>query len=154
MSTSDVPRSSSPHAEIGGVTPILRVRALEASLAFYGTGLGFELRWRVDGFACVGRGDASLMLCEGGQGQPGTWVYLGVSDADALAEELRGRDVVLRHPPTNYPWGARELQVADPDGHVLRFGADARPGEPLGDWLDDEGRRWSPQPDGSWRAAP
>ena len=59
----------------------------------------------------------------------------------------------MRHPPTNYPWGARELQVTDPDGHVLRFGSDAVPGEPLGDWLDGDGVRWVPQPDGTWRAA-
>ena len=139
--------------DIGGATPILRVGSLAASLAFYQTGLGFALRWRDGDFACVGRGDATLMLCEGCQGQPGTWVYVGAGDADLLAEELRGRGVALRHPPTNYPWGARELQVADPDGHVLRFGSDARPGEPLGDWLDEQGRRWTPQPDGTWRAA-
>jgi uncharacterized glyoxalase superfamily protein PhnB len=93
------------------------------------------------------------MLCEGDQGRAGTWVYVGVSDADALHDELRARGAVVRHPPTNYPWGARELQVADPDGHVLRLGAEARAGEPLGEWLDGQGRRWLPQPDGSWRRA-
>jgi hypothetical protein len=80
-------------------------------------------------------------------------VWLGVSDADALHEELRGRGAVIRHPPTNYPWGSRELQISDPDGHVLRLGSDNRAGEPIGEWLDGEGVRWAPQPDGSWRAA-
>jgi hypothetical protein len=41
--------------------------------------------------------------------------------------------------------------VFDPDGHVLRFGSEARPDEPLGEWLDEEGARWEYQPDGSWR---
>jgi len=154
VSESDLSRSSLPSAEIGVATPILRVNAIETSLAFYATGLGFELLWRDAGFACVGRGEASLMLCEGGQGHPGGWAYIGASDVDVLAAEFRGRGVVLRHPPTNYPWGAREMQVADPDGNVLRFGAGARPDEPPGDWLDADGRLWSPQPDGSWRAAP
>lgn len=45
-----------------------------------------------------------------------------------------------------------EMQVSDPDGHVLRFGSDHVPGEPMGDWLDGDGRRWRLQPDGSWRA--
>jgi hypothetical protein len=71
---------------------------------------------------------------------------------DALYEELRSRGALLRHPPTNYPWGSRECQISDPDGHVLRIAADLRPGEPMGEWLDGQGRRWLPLPDGGWRA--
>jgi catechol 2,3-dioxygenase-like lactoylglutathione lyase family enzyme len=143
----------SPAVEFGGVTPILRVVSLDASLAYYTDVLGFHVQWRNGGFASVHRGRASLMLSEGDQGHPGTWVWLGVSDADALHEELRGRGAVIRHPPTNYPWGSRELHVSDPDGHVLRLGSDNRAGEPIGEWLDGDGVRWLPQPDGSWRAA-
>lgn len=140
-----------PTVEFEGATPILRVASLDASLAYYAGVLGFETAWRDRGFACVRRGSASLMLCEGDQGHAGTWVWLGVSDADALHDELRARGAVIRHPPTNYPWGARELHVTDPDGHVLRLGAGAKAGERLGEWLDGYGRRWLPQPDGSWR---
>lgn len=143
---------SSTRVEFGTAKPILRVASLEASLSYYVEVLGFALEWRAAGFASVRRGRASLMLSEGDQGHPGSWVFLGVSDADALHEELRARGATIRHPPTNYPWGARELQVSDPDGHVLRLGSDAVPGEPLGEWLDGEGVRWRPQPDGGWRA--
>ncbi|HVE80228.1 MAG TPA: glyoxalase superfamily protein, partial [Gemmatimonadaceae bacterium] len=139
--------------ELEGATPILSVTNIEASLAYYVDALGFGVQWRQGDFACVRRGAAALMLCGGDQGHAGTWVYVGVSDADALHDEVRARGAIIRHPPTNYPWGARELHVTDPDGHVLRLGADARPGEPLGEWLDGRGRRWLPQPDGSWRAA-
>ncbi|HMI58717.1 MAG TPA: hypothetical protein VK511_11740, partial [Gemmatimonadaceae bacterium] len=59
----------------------------------------------------------------------------------------------LRFPPTNYPWGSRECQVSDPDGHVLRFGADLKTGEPMGAWMDGEGRKWMPKADGGWQAA-
>jgi uncharacterized glyoxalase superfamily protein PhnB len=134
-------------------TPILRVADLDRSLAYYVDALGFDLQWRFDDFASVCRGDATLMLSEGSQGQPGTWVYLAVSDADALHDELRGRGATIRHPPRNFPWGSRELHVFDPDGHVLRLGADADPDEPLGDWLDEAGAAWTPRPDGSWRRA-
>ena len=135
----------------GGVTPILRVADLETSLDYYVRALGFAIQWRDGGFAAVRRGDASVMLCEGDQGHRGTWLWLAVSDADALHEELRARGASIRHPPTNYPWGSRELQVSDPDGHVLRMGSDALPGEPIGEWLDSEGTRWAPQPGGGWR---
>jgi catechol 2,3-dioxygenase-like lactoylglutathione lyase family enzyme len=141
-----------PAVEFGGVTPILRVVSLDASLAYYTDTLGFSVQWRSAGVASVRRGRASLMLSQGDQGHPGTWVWLGVSDADALHEELRMRGAVIRHPPTNYPWGSRELHVSDPDGHVLRLGSDTRPGDPIGEWLDGSGMRWVPQSDGSWRA--
>ena len=144
--------ASSP-VRFGEANPILRVADLDRSLAYYVDALGFDLQWRYDDFASVCRGDTSLMLCEGSQGQPGTWVYVGVSDADALHDELRARGATIRHPPRNFPWGSRELHVFDPDGHVLRLGADADPGEPLGDWMDEAGVSWTPHPDGSWRRA-
>ena len=153
MSEGDTAPPRESVATVGCTTPILRVANLDASLAYYASALGFALAWRHDDFAQIERGDAALMLCEGEQGHPGTWVYVGVDDADALDRELRRRGALIRNGPVNYPWGARELHVSDPDGHVLRFGSEAVPGEPLGDWLDGAGRRWSPQPDGSWRRA-
>jgi catechol 2,3-dioxygenase-like lactoylglutathione lyase family enzyme len=139
--------------QLGSAVPIFRVDNLDISIAYYVERLGFELQWRTDPLASVGRDRTSFMLSEGDQGQPGTWVWISAGDVDQLYEELQGRGALLRHPPTNYPWGSRECQVLDPDGHVLRFGAESRPGEPLGAWLDGQGRHWLPQPDGSWRAA-
>ncbi|HUO84943.1 MAG TPA: GNAT family N-acetyltransferase [Thermoanaerobaculia bacterium] len=155
---SEVPRAkkddaavvTAPQVEFGGATPILRVKDFEVSLAYYVNVLGFELRWRDHGFGCVGRDDATLMLSQGSQGCAGTWVYLGVSDADALHDEVRARGAAIRHPPTNYPWGSRELHLFDPDGHVLRLGSDLKPGEPFGEWLDEAGVRWRSHADGSW----
>lgn len=136
-----------------GVTPILRVADFEASVTYYVDALGFGLEWQVDRFGCVRRDEVALFLCEGTQGHPGTWLYIGVSDADALHQELLGRGARIRHEPRNFPWGSRELHVFDPDGHVLRFGSEARPGEPLGDWLDENGTTWHPGPDGSYTRA-
>jgi len=142
-----------PALQFGGVTPILRVADLEASLQYYTGALGFTVEWRDGAVASVRRAKASIMLCEGDQGHPGTWLWLAVGDADAVHDELRSRGAIIRHPPANYPWGSRELQVTDPDGHVLRLGADLLPGEPDGDWLDARGVRWLPQPGGGWRRA-
>jgi uncharacterized glyoxalase superfamily protein PhnB len=131
--------------------PIFRVENLDASVAYYVDRLGFRLEWRGDPLASVGRDRTSIMLSEGDQGHPGTWVWIAAGDVDELYNELAARGALLRHPPTNYSWGSRECQVTDPDGHVLRFGAESNPDEPLGDWLDGQGKLWSPQPDGSWR---
>lgn len=125
-----------------GVTPVLRVSDVAASLNHYTRVLGFESPWQAPGFACVRRGDCSLFLCEGDQGHVGGWVWIAVEDADRLHDELRAAGAFIRHPPTNYPWGSRELHVADPDGNVLRLASDRTPGEPDGEWLDMYGRRW------------
>jgi catechol 2,3-dioxygenase-like lactoylglutathione lyase family enzyme len=141
----------SPRVKLSGAVPIFRVESLDVSVEYYIERLGFQLQWRSDPLASVGRDLTSIMLSEGDQGQSGTWVWIAVGDVDELHAELRARGAQLRHPPTNYPWGSRECQVTDPDGHVLRFGADSNH-EPLGEWLDGKGRRWAPKPDGSWHA--
>jgi uncharacterized glyoxalase superfamily protein PhnB len=145
--------SLAARATTGGAVPILRVADLDASLAYYEARLGFALEWRDGGVASVRRDRTAIMLCEGDQGQPGTWLWIAASDVDALWAEFAARGARLRHEPANYPWGSRECQVSDPDGHVLRFGADVRDGEPLGDWLDGAGQRWVPTADGGWRRA-
>jgi catechol 2,3-dioxygenase-like lactoylglutathione lyase family enzyme len=54
-----------------GVTPVLRVNDLEASLNYYVGVLGFKMNWRDDdgnSFASVSRGDCHLFLSVGDQG--------------------------------------------------------------------------------------
>jgi len=143
----------SGRVKLNSAVPIFRVNDLDASVTYYVERLGFQLEWRSDPLASVARDRTSIMLSKGDQGHSGTWVWIAASDVDELYNELQARGARLRHPPTNYPWGSRECQVSDLDGHVLRFGSESKPDEPFGDWLDGEGRRWIPQPDGSWRAA-
>lgn len=131
--------------------PILRVNDLDTSVAYYVEHLGFEIQWRSDPLAGLARGETSIMLSEGEQGHAGTWLWIPVSDVDRLYDELKQRGAMLRLPPGNYPWGSRECHVTDPDGHVLRFASESKPGAPTGDWLDDSGRRWRMQEDGSWQ---
>lgn len=145
------PRSPSV-VRFEGVSPILRVRSLDASIDHYVRVLGFVIDWRDGAVASVSRDRASLMLCEGDQGHPGTWVWIGVDDAGALHTEYRTRGATIRHAPTNYPW-AYEMQVEDIDGHVLRFGSEPRADMPVGEWIDGSGRRWVPRAEGGWAAA-
>jgi catechol 2,3-dioxygenase-like lactoylglutathione lyase family enzyme len=133
-----------------GVTPVLRVADLKASVDYYVRVLGFKLDWDGPYFASVSRGKCCIFLSEGDQGHPGGWVWIGVEDAAALWKEYQTSGAKIRHEPTNYQW-TYEMQVEDPDGNILRMGSEPREGQPIGEWLDMNGRRWLSQPDGSWK---
>ena len=124
----DHDHSSHDHV-VENVIPILRVASMCLSLDYYTRVLGFELDWGGDEepMASVSRDGHSLMLCEGEQGNSGTWLWIGVHDVAPLYEEIRSRGAIIRDEPRNYEW-ALEMRVEDPDGHVLRFGS-----EPLDD---------------------
>ena len=135
---------------LGGVTPIFRVQSLSASIDYYVKVLGFKIDWEHHGIiASVSRDRCAIFLCEGDQGNPGTWVWIGVGDAELLFDEYRRKGAKIRHPPTNYQW-AYEMQIEDLDGNVLRFGSDPKEDQPLGEWLDMQGRSWTRSPDGGW----
>ena len=114
------------HAE-----PILRVANMAASLKYYVDVLGFRnAHWGTELFTSVNRDGAGIYLCQGWQGAPGTWVWVGVEDVASLYEEYQATGAKIRLPPANYPW-AYEMQIEDPDGHVLRFGSEPRAGVPF-----------------------
>lgn len=116
------------------VVPILRVRSLTTSVEHYVGVLGFRVDWQEPGvMASVSRDGRAIMLCEGGQGNPGTWVWIGVSDACVLWEEYKAKGATIRQAPVNYPW-ACEMHVEDPDGHVLRCGSEPRADQPFAEW--------------------
>jgi uncharacterized glyoxalase superfamily protein PhnB len=119
MGEIDATRTRFEHAN-----PILNVSDLRRSLHYYVEVLGFtNAAWGGDDFTCVTRDGASIYLAEGAQGQPGTWVWLGVDDVEALYDEYQQRGAEIAEPPQYHPW-ACEMKVTDPDGHVLRFGSD------------------------------
>ena len=132
-----------------GVTPILRVQSLEASILHYTSVLGFKIDWQTPYFASVSRNRCCIFLSLGDQGHTGGWVWVGVSDADALLEEYRRTGAKIRHKPTNYQW-AYEMQVEDPDGNALRFGSEAKSDQPIGEWLDMRGDRWVTSNGNKW----
>ena len=106
--------------------PILRVASMARSLRYYVEVLGFtNADWGGDDFTCVTRDGASIYLAQGDQGQPGTWVWVGVEDVEALHQEYSQSGATILHPPENYSW-ACEMKVADLDGHVLRFGSEPK----------------------------
>ena len=121
-----------------GAEPILRVGDMSRSLRYYVEVLGFtNAPWGNEYFTAVSRGKAGIYLCQGGQGQSGTWAWIGVSDVATLYEEYRASGADIRLPPTNYLW-AYEMQVRDPDEHVLRFGSDPLDDQPVVGWVEVE----------------
>jgi hypothetical protein len=91
------------------VVPILNVRNFAASMDYYLNKLGFTRKWdwgTPPTFGCVSRGNVEIFL-------------------DALHEEYRKSGAVIRLEPTNMPWGTREMNVEDPDGHRFRMGSEA-----------------------------
>lgn len=124
MAETNSPKAVCIHSTI----PILNVRSVTASIRYYVDALGFKLDWTWGEpmeFASVSRDCQAIMLCEDGQGHPGTWLWVGVDDIDPLFRDFSRTGVTFLELPTNFPW-AYEMKVQDPDGHVLRFGSEPK----------------------------
>ncbi|MFP5512144.1 MAG: bleomycin resistance protein [Alphaproteobacteria bacterium] len=116
------------------VAPILPVRDVRAALAHYWS-LGFTVTAYDEAaedpvYGFLDRGGVSLHLTRIPDLDPERSVvacYLYVSDADALhaawqAAGVGGRLTAV----TDTPYGLREFAHIDPDGNLLRVGAEAR----------------------------
>lgn len=114
------------------ITPFLHVDDLDKALAFFNDILGFETRYRADGYAYVHRETAGIRILqnEGSDGAPRGnrrfAYYIDVRDVDALHAELKPKLDTLPtgdvHGPVDKPYGQRELLVLSPDGNLLAFG--------------------------------
>lgn len=112
------------------VMPALTVDDLQVSLAWYRDILGFhvsqEMKDEVDTLvgASLKAGVVEILLIQddfarGRDRLKGEGLRLyctTVMDLDTLAHEIAERGGVLDQPPTDQPWGARDLAVTDPDG--------------------------------------
>lgn len=110
-------------ARLLAVTPLVPAgTSLDEALAFYTGHLGFAVAWRDGGMAGIVRDGVSLNLVENASRE---WAQnasfgIGVSDLDALHEELRG--IPARVGPLEpKPWGRREFHLIVPSGVCLQF---------------------------------
>lgn len=110
--------------ELGCPRPIFAVTNLKRSLAYYRDTLGFKIDWEwgePSDFASVTRSGATLFLGQDRHtGHGALWVF--TRDVDKLHAELKQKQATIKMPPTNMPWGNREIHVLDADGNLLRFG--------------------------------
>lgn len=125
-------RNDTLNFRIENIAPILYVQDIARSLRFYENILGFtNADWGDDSFTCITRDNTGIYLCKGAQGIPGTWIWIGFDgDILSLYEHLTAMDVTIRLPPTNFSW-AYEIQIVDPDGHILRLGTEPNDQEPF-----------------------
>jgi uncharacterized glyoxalase superfamily protein PhnB len=115
------------------IVPILFVRDVSASAAFFQEKLGFEIDFLYGTppfYGSVSRDAARLHLRF--VHQP-NFVDLAarevslilatveVSDVHALFEEFKDRRVEFAQTPTKQPWGGTDFHVRDPDGNVISF---------------------------------
>jgi uncharacterized glyoxalase superfamily protein PhnB len=113
--------------------PILFVRDVPASAAFYRDTLGFDIDFLYGEppfYGAVSRGEACLHLrCV----QEPNFAALAarevslilatieVADVHALHAEFAGRGAPMPEAPTRQVWGGTTFQVRDPDGNVISF---------------------------------
>jgi catechol 2,3-dioxygenase-like lactoylglutathione lyase family enzyme/GNAT superfamily N-acetyltransferase len=105
--------------------PILCSANVAKSIAYYTEILGFESSWTWEdppSFGGVRKDGIELFFCLNGQGQPGTWLAISVSDVDEYYKSISAKGARVLHVPADREWGVREMLVRDPDNHIIRFG--------------------------------
>jgi catechol 2,3-dioxygenase-like lactoylglutathione lyase family enzyme len=111
-----------------GLAPVLLVPDVAAALAWYRDVLGCEVEpWRPEpgDYGYVTRDACAIHVARAPAARPNGEpfdVYLWVDDVEALHEALRARGADVLHPPTDRPWGMREIRVRDLNGYVLGIG--------------------------------
>lgn len=113
--------------------PVLFVRDVAASAAFYAGRLGFTVDFLVGTppyYGSVSRGRACLHLrCVA---RPNfaelaarevslILASIEVDDVEALFAEFAARGIDCPQPPTRQDWGGTDFHIRDPDGNVLSF---------------------------------
>jgi catechol 2,3-dioxygenase-like lactoylglutathione lyase family enzyme len=122
------------------LTPILNVSNIQASFAWFEK-LGWSKGWdwgEPPTFGGVCSGSCEIFLCLGAQGgrgksnlattknagemaDKGVWMSIWVDDVDAVHRHCLEQGLEVTYPPTDEPWGVREMHVRHPDGHVFRI---------------------------------
>ena len=118
-------------AAIRAVHPVLNVRDVRASMAWYSRHLGFHERFADAGeqpnYGGIGRDDVELHLQwhsaqEWADGVDGNVYRFLVDDPDELFAELAARSSVLDgRDVADTAWGTREFGLYDPDSNALFF---------------------------------
>ncbi|HEV2739584.1 MAG TPA: VOC family protein [Candidatus Elarobacter sp.] len=125
---------------VGGVTPLLEVFDLPASVAFYRDVLGFALVSGDESWWCMLRsGEATIMLNTAYErdrrpaepeptrvsGHGDTSLYFD-ADPDAVHAHLRDKGWPVSE-PVDTSYGMRQVTTKDPDGFALCFIRPTRP---------------------------
>ena len=125
---------SHPDRQVECTIPILPVRDLRRSIAFYTETLRFKLDWGGgpgERICSVSKDTCSIMLLQKQSFDAAQWVWIGLED-DSLFHEYQSAGVKVLQEPRNYSW-AYEMKFEDPDGNVLWLGTEPREDLPVAD---------------------
>jgi uncharacterized glyoxalase superfamily protein PhnB len=115
------------------IVPILFVRDVSVSAAFFEEKLGFAIDFLYGAppfYGSVSRGQARLHLrfvqkpnfAELAAREDSLILAtVEVSDVQGLFDEFKERGVEFSQTPTKQPWGGTDFHVRDPDGNVMSF---------------------------------
>jgi uncharacterized glyoxalase superfamily protein PhnB len=120
----EVAKKCLAHDGMGCTVPILNIKNLRASQAYYRDKLGFKVAWDhgdPPSFGAVTRDNSVIFMCQSCEMPSGAWMMIFTKDVDNLHDEYKKRGAIIKMAPTDMPWGLREMQVADPDGNTIRF---------------------------------
>lgn len=117
--------------------PVIQVSDILRSRDFYRDALGFTENglWGEPPCFCIMQRDRiSVFLDQTDGNSPAPvnqyWAaYFYVSDANEIATEFKDRGTGIIRGPEDAPHGCREIDVQDPDGHVICFGQDLEAAE-------------------------
>lgn len=109
---------------------VLAVPDLERSVRYFRGVLGFHEEWADENnWSCLAHGAVRVMLGHCPDALPpaetGDHSYFGyfhTDDLDGAYGEIAPRGAIIPQPPTDKPWGMREMTVHTPDGHRMTFG--------------------------------
>lgn len=105
--------------------PILYSRDISASIRYFVEQLKFDKSWEWDNppnFGGVVRDDVEFFFCKDNQGNPSTWLSIVVDDVDEYYACIKDSGANILSIPETQAWSMREMLVACPDGHIIRFG--------------------------------
>ena len=110
------------------VIPTLRMTDKTRSRAFSVDGLGFHVDWAhrfepdLPALLQLSRDGMTFYLSQHVMDcAPGGLIHLFVDRVDDWHAELRRHGITIELPPTDQPWGLREMHLVDPDGNRLRI---------------------------------
>lgn len=113
--------------------PVLPVRDLKRSIAFYTEILGFKLDWggaEGDMVCSVSRDKRCIMLMQKEKTESPVWVWIGADVS--LFDLYRSKGVKVFQEPRNYSW-AYEMKFEDIDGNILWLGSEPKKDQPFED---------------------
>jgi catechol 2,3-dioxygenase-like lactoylglutathione lyase family enzyme len=120
-----------------GIAPYFLVADVRRTAEYFRDRLGFRIVAYFFGeppsFGMVERDNMHFLLhIAEGEGPSPNWkrnkealdAYVWVDDVDAIYTEFKAKQAIMPGPPELKPWGMKEIEVRDPDGHIIYFGQD------------------------------